>query len=91
MTERTATTRGNLHKTQITKTTVTLPRYAPTRAERHALDALPDEGEGADYYCDLGVDYRFLESLEKKGLAGSRNRSEWWRTRAGAEAVTDAE
>lgn len=59
-----------------------------TRAEREALADLPDEADGGTYYCDLGVSYQRLEQLERKGLASSRNRSDWWRTTAGAEAAS---
>lgn len=59
-----------------------------TRAERKALSNLPDAADGGAYYCDLGISYQQLEHLERRGLATSRNRSDWWRTVAGAEAVS---
>lgn len=58
-----------------------------TRAEVRALAELPDQEDGGVYYCEIKTSYPLLLRLEAKGLAGSRNRSDWWRTPAGAEVA----
>ena len=58
-----------------------------TQTEGALLASLPDQSEGGAYYCDLNADYHQLLRLERKGLAGSSNRSDWWRTPAGAKVA----
>ncbi len=58
-----------------------------TRGERRLLASLPDQEDGGEYYCDIEADYRMLLRLEGMGLADSRDRSDWWRTPAGAAAA----
>ena len=63
------------------------PEVTLTKAEREILTNLPDMADGRAYYCDINADYRLLVKLERRGYAGSRDRSDWWRTPAGAKAI----